>query len=433
MTAPRPHLDRRPRTPLLCAAILFGCALTGCQSSSAEQVKREAVREAIQAEDYREAVSLAAELHEGAPDDEELSALHRTVTVAFYLDKGRTATLAGEDDEALELFARAREVAPESELVYEWQVKTNNKLADKWLAVGNESFASEDFTGAAEAYKKVLEYVPRHPSAITGLGQVTLLINYRNGLGEGYYKEGIRALSDYRLRSARRGFTATTKYLPEQERARRRASEVDRLLAGQRVEVARGFEAEGLYAGALNEFRFAQVLDRENPDVIEGMERLEREAKAAEHLRDARMLIYRRRFDEALAQLDAGVALTAVQQDAFQEARESITGERHEALYQEALVLEHDGDFLAAIEAYVILLETVDYYKDARARQSTLEGYLEMAEGYYEKAEAAADDKARLQHLRSIEGFWPDFKTPDGREIGVLIDLLEGKLEAAGQ
>jgi tetratricopeptide (TPR) repeat protein len=437
MTAPRPFLDRFPKlewfnpgkrpASLLCAALVLSALGPGCQSASDGHEGRESVRAAIQAENYQEAVTLAAKVRGATPDDPALVELHRSATIAFYLDRARRATLAGEDDEALAHIASAREAAPESDLVYVWEVKTKYKLADKWLAIGNEAFAVQNLDGASEAYIKVLNYVPRHPSALSGLGQVTILLNYRNGLGEGYYKEGIRALADYRLRSARRGFSATTKYLPELGRAKRRATEVDQLLAGQRVEVALGFEAEGLYAGALNEFRFASLLDGENQEAVEGIARLEREAEAAELLRDAQMLIYRRRFEEALVLLDEGEGLTEAQTEAFQDARESITGQRLEVLYQDARVLEQDGDYAAAIDAYKALLATADYYKDARARQSTLEGYTEMAAGYYEEAVAAEDDEVRLQHLRSIEGFWPDYKTPEGTPVGVLIDELEGQ------
>jgi tetratricopeptide (TPR) repeat protein len=399
--------------------------LTACASTRAGEAEREQVREAIRNERYQEGVSLAATLHERAPEDAQLGELHRVATLAYLLDRGRRSTLGGEDDEALAWFAQAAELAPESERVREWQVKTHYKLADKWIAIGNEAFASENFAGASEAYTNVLEYVPNHPSALSGLGQVTILINYRTGLGEDYYKEGIRALSDYRLRRARRGFTATTKYLPDLDRAVRRATEVDRLLAQQRVEVAKGFELDGLYAAALNEFRFAHALDGENPEATEGLTRLELEAEAAEFLRDARMKIYRRQFGEALELLEQGEQRSISQQAEFEATRESILGEQLEALYQRGLDLEHDGLYAEAIGAYADLLRRVEYFKDARARKSTLEGYIEMAASYYEKAMAAQDPAVRLEHLRSIEGFWPDYKSPDDKVIGELIDDVE--------
>jgi len=429
MTAPRSAAPRRPSTRLWLGALGLGLTLAGCQTSGTESADREAVRDAIHAEDYQRAVSLAAELQEAAPGDAELIELHRTTTVAYYLDKGRKATLAGKDDEALAYFVQAAEIAPEEELVEHWVVKTNEKLADDWVAVGNEAFASENFSGAAEAYEKVLSYVPGHTGALTGLGQVTILINYRNGLGEDYYKQGIRALADYRLRSARRGFTATNKYLPELGRAKRRATEVDQLLCQQRVEVARGFEAEGLYAGALNEFKFASMLDPDNGDAREGITRLTREAQAAELLREARMLIYRKRFEEALEVLARGEEISSVQGEAFQEARDSIIEQRLESMYQEALVLEEDGAYMDAAAAFEKLLEEVDYYKDARARISTLQGYVALAGDYYAQAEAAEEETTELQHLRSIESFWPEYVGNDGRAIGERIELLEERLE----
>ena len=64
--------------------------------------------------------------------------------------------------------------------------------------------------------------------------------------------------------------------------------------------------------------------------------------------------------------------------------------------------------------------------KDASARKGTLEGYIEMADSYWEKAEAADTPELELQHLRSIEGFWPD--SPD---LAERIAALQGKVEGA--
>jgi hypothetical protein len=54
-----------------------------------------------------------------------------------------------------------------------------------------------------------------------------------------------------------------------------------------------------------------------------------------------------------------------------------------------------------------------------RARMNTLPGYIEMAEGYYERAMSAEEDEAKLEHLGSIEAVWPDY-----RNVGTLIERL---------
>jgi len=410
---PRTSRDLRP---------LFGLCLllAACSSTGTSEAERESVRTAIREGEFVDGVRQAEELKSKDPDDAELVDLHRYATVALYLDQGRKETFADRDDEALEWFERAEEIAPDSPVVLEWLGKTRLKLARRELAAGQEAFSREDFDRASGHFQRAIHHVPGYPLAVAGLGQVTIQINYRNGLGEEYYTAGVRALADYRLRSAKRGFSATTKYLPEMDRARRRASEVDRLLAEQRIEIARGFEEEGLYAGALNEFRFALALDDESAEARAGIERLEVEKRAAEILRDAQMKVYRREYEEALALLAEGEELTQAQAEAFAEARESIDGMKLERIYQRALDREYDGDFEGAIEVYAELLAEVDHYKDALARQSTLEGYVEMAALYYERAMAEEDPAAQLEHLRSIEGFWPDY-----RDIGEIIDRLE--------
>ncbi|MFT7668841.1 MAG: tetratricopeptide (TPR) repeat protein [Planctomycetota bacterium] len=402
----------RISSALLTAGLLLGSVLqVGCSSTSNEQADYAEVLDAIRHGEFEQSVKLAEALTDApGAEGERAREIHRIATVAFYLDMGRQASFRWEDDLALEWFARAKVIAPNSERVSSWIGKTKLQRADDFLLIGNEAFASDKFQEAAAAYNRCLEYVPGYPLALAGLGSVTILINYRIGLGEEYYTQGVRALADYRLRSAQHRFASTAKYIPKKKVAVSRAAEVDELLAGQRVEIALGFEEEGLFAGAMNEFRFALALDEDNSEAKAGMERLASEVEAAQILRDARMEIYRQEYDDALEILDSGESLTIVQKDEFLATREEIVSAKLERQYQAALNLEYDGDFEGAILLLAALLKEVDHYADALARKSTLEGYVKMAANYYKKAKSEKNKELKLEHLRSIEGFWPDYK-----------------------
>jgi len=403
MTFQRPTLLGPLRLPLLLVLLLASCG------AREEARDRAAVEHMVREGRYEEALELVSELSASEPGDEGLVELHRTATIALYLDAARTATLEDRDLDALGWIGKGLKLEPGHPLLLQWREKTRNKVASRLVRTGDALFTQGDLEGAADSYRTVLVYMPDHPEAREGLEQVTIVMAYREGLGADYYRDGVRALSDYRLRQARRGFQATTKYLPENNRALRREGVVDVLLAEQRAAIAAGFEAEGLFAAAHNEYRFALMLDPESVEAKDGLERLATEAEAARLLREAQMRIYRRQLNQARALIAEGSELSEQQGEAFEELLAKIEDIRLDELYRRAFDLERDGRYPLAIEAYDRLLDEAEYYLDAAARRSTLAGYIEIAEGYWAEYLAAEDRELKLEHLRSIDGFWPDY------------------------
>lgn len=412
----------RPRTIRSFPALLLAAALLapGCASTEEDQLTLAQVEDAAFHERFEEAVRLADQLRAKHPEDREVAEAHRLATVGYYLERGRRATFQEADLEALDWFRDALEIAPENPLVQEWIRKTRNKVATRWLRKAQEAYASDDLPAALEAYRQALDFKPNDESALQGLAKLTILVNYRDGLGVQYYNDGVRALADYWLQQARRGFSVSKKFLPENERAERRITEVDILLSNQRVAVADGLERQGLYAGALNEYGLALALDPGNQEAELGIARLADEAAAAQFLREAQMKVHRAEFDQANELLDEGEKLTKVQGDLFQQTREEIVTARLQRIYDSALNLEHDQLYEEAIAGYGQLLEQADFFKDSRTRKETLESYVEQAGAYYEEAMEQTDPELKLLSLRAIAGFWPEYK-----DIPLQIKTLE--------
>jgi hypothetical protein len=406
-----PIFSSRSRRSGLLISLLLACTLAGgCASSSGGETGEQAkIREAVRHGRFDEGVRLADELRRANPDDPQAAEIHRLASMAYLLDQGRQATFRNDDEEAMDWFLEAELIAPNTPLVHEWLEKTRHKLETHWLDIGHEAYANDKLGTALNAYLEANRYVPRSEAALKGIGEVTLLLNHRNGLGEEYYTDGVRSLSEYWLERARRSFAVTNKYQPDNLRAQRRTEEVDQQLATERIAVAQALEDEGLYAGAHNEFRFASILAPDNDEARAGMERNSVEVQAGTMLRDAQMKLYRKEFSDALSLLEQGEALTQLQHDAFATAREELVLARLSEVYQEALDLEHDQLYVEAVAAYGRILEEVEFFKDTRARQSTLQGYIEMAAAYYQQAREATDPEKRMECLRAIQGFWPDY------------------------
>ncbi len=391
--------------------VALACLGSACASGSLEPSP---VPGLIESGHYVEALDAAAERHAQRPEDPEVEREYRMATVAVHLQRAREATFDDRDEDALVHIAEAERVDPGNEFVAMWRLKVDRTIANEWLTHAQEFGARGEYANAYAAYEKALSHDPTSPQAQQGLQNVLLLINYRQGRGEEYYKEGVRSLRSYWLHRARVQFDYTTeKYIPDHEDAAQRGEMVDRLLAQERVDIAQEFEDEGLFFAAGNEYRLALLLDPTNAEASVGRERTEREIGATKSLAHADWLRVRERFDEARAELDQGRELTEVQGDRFESAAIDVDQARYQILYDEALRLEHDLRYPEAVEKYTELLAVAGYYEDAITRVETLQDFIARAEDLYASALATDDPAEQLSYLRQLELFWPEYRDVD--------------------
>lgn len=407
----------RPQTLSAARLSLLLVFLSGCAGGP-----RGAVDEVHWLADHGEfeaAVRVAAEHAQENPGDARAQSLHREASVAYLLDQGRRKTLdslsAEEDVQALAIFEEARLLAPESQIVRDWIEKTNHKLAAYWRDVAFELHASDEIEPALEAYEKALAYEPGDKSAIEGRTLAQLIIAHRKMLGTTYFNEGLHALSDYWLEVARSRFGYSEKYAPDDQRPTERRRGVDKLLASQRLELARKFEGERRFGAARNEYRIAKALEPENAEALAGVDRCGLEQQVAEKLKLVDMELVRGRFAAAVKLVEAASKLTVAQKDLVEGKHAAIREARLEKAYQDALALERDDRFAEAVVAYSDLLKQVDYFKDVLARRDTLNEYIRLAGDLYAKYESAATDEERLDSLLRIQVFWPEYKDVNAR------------------
>lgn len=395
-------------------------AAAACQSN-VRQSSLDQVNDLITHGEYEDAVRYSALLAEEFPDDEEAQRLHRLASVAWHLDVARTLTFDDRDEEALERLREAQRIAPDAEVIQSWIDKTYRKLATYWLDNALEMHAEEKLEAAIEAYSNSLEYEPGNLSALNGLAKAVIQVNYREGLSETYYKDGMRALTDYYLQQARSRFSYSGKYRPESERTEKRLEQVNELIADQRVVIARTLEDEQRFGAARNEYKLALGLDPENAVAEEGLERTTIEAQASQRLRDAKMSILRRDYDQARAAIEEGLELTSEQHELFEGALADIEESRLSEMYEEAVNLEKDYLYPAAIVAYTTILGEADYYRDVITRRSTLQEYVRRAEELYASSQEV-DGQERLDLLQQIEIFWPEY-----RDVEVQLEALRNE------
>lgn len=393
---------------ILTAALLGGCAST---SGPAQGDVRWLVYHGL----FDEAVRVAAEAAEKSPDDPAAQALYREASLAWCLERGRRATFDDQDELAIQSFHEALAIDPQSVEAADWLRKTQRKVALRELDAALEFHANDQIAEAVEHYEKALASDPDVPGAKEGRELAILLLRYRAGLGSRYFKDGLHAYSDYWLEYARSRFSYAEKYQQDDERARDRKDQVQRLLAIQRLAAGRTHEEEGRFGAARGEYRMATLLDPENQDAIAALEHARNELKVTEKLKLARIEIVRGRPEKAQKLAEEAIAMTTAQKELAEGVLAELRESRFETMYRDALALERDWRFEDAVARYGDLLSEAQFYKDAIARRDTLEEYVRRAAELYAKAETSTSPDEQLNALRQIELFWPEYRDVPAR------------------
>ncbi len=397
--------------PAACALVFFAaCAGTSDRRPSRLVEVERLTRQGDYAEAARLSVALLDDLSADSPYYEDVREAQRNVSLASGLDRSRSLLLAGDNEAALALLEELDVAHPGQLPVAAWLDRARTKLADTWFQEAREHQANEDFLAARDAYLRTLDYDPDHPLAPGSLEDLQRVVEYRAQLAKDYYNDGVRSLSDENLSEADWNFGKVPKFDRANERALKRRAEVNRVQARERADRAAGLAKDHRYAAAASEYRAASQLYPESELLVNKTEQMRVEAKADGLLSEGRFMLLRGEIDRGEATLREGAGLTAVQGERFEAALASVDDARVTKAYQLALDLEHDFRFTEAIEGYAEVLAARDFYLDTRTRIDTLRGYVEDAERLYAEAAATSDDEEKLELLRQIEIFWPEYR-----------------------
>lgn len=359
---------------------------------------------------YTEASALAREQAEASPDDAEAASTLVMTKVAALMERGREASYDGDLTRALGIFFTAESEAPGHPVVANWIEKTVGELSDQCMRNASEAAASGELDLATRHYERALVFNPELETAKAGISRMLLLANYREGRGESYYKEGLRSMRDFWLGQASGDFAANEKYAPGNEPGEARREELSHLLAQDRILMARKFEEDGLIHAARNEYRLALLVSPENKVAAWSFERMERAVEAADALREADRKTTRGQLDDAVEILADGAKIAPEMRPEFVAAMNEVAEARAARLYNEGLDLELDSDFEGAVGKYDELLLENGFYKDALSRRKTCLGFVELAERLYGEAKQAKKPETRLEKLKQIAVFWPEYK-----------------------
>jgi len=386
---------------------LLACAALGCQGSG--KAVDQPVADAVQHGRYGMALERARRQAEANPGDSNAQAVYRDARVAYILDQGRREVFKGQLTEGLAHFEEAKALAPDHPTVESWIEKTRAQLAVYWLDRAAEQIGPEHMNEAELCYEKVLHYDPDNPDAVRGLSQLLLLKNYRGGMSKTYFDDGLSSFHLLQLEQARRAFQVSRRYA-ENEPAASRGRQVEKMIAEDRLAQAKHLESAGLYFAARNEYRLVLLVDPANEEGRDGLDRMDREARARRELSAAEMHIRRGALETAEKTLAQAEILTEAQKDQVSLLQSGIEDKRLEDMYLAAQSLTDDYRYPEAVQAFAELLAIAPDYKDAALRKATVEEFISLAEDFYAKAAVATTDEEAEGFLRAIQIPWPEYK-----------------------
>ena len=419
---------RRPLDPALMGAAL----MTALTASCATIGTAESVEDLILRTEYRAAVELAEERAEASPVDAQAKRDLDRARVALLLDRARDLNFEGRFQESLDLLDQAEALIPEQPQVATWRTKNLRELAAYHRDVGREAESSGDFEAAYLAFLEASRLDPSEPAGRNGAERVLLRDNYRRGLGGSYYKQGVKALREYRTTEASQNLDAADKYLDGDSRLEDRREEAKEQLAAERVAIALELEQQGLFRAARNEYRLALLIDEEMGDAQMGLDRCSLEVEVLEFLDEAERELRRNDFEQARVRIERAAQLTQSQSELVETWREKVEVARIRNVYETARELESDFEYPDAIATYDELLgETEGFYEDALARRDTLEGYIEQAAAIYARANRAETLEEQESLLYQITLFWPTYRDVRDRYAAVRQRLDEERAAAA--
>lgn len=387
-------------------ALFLLLASAACQATE----EKTSVSDLFKRGDFEGALALAQADASSAPDDPYYAGVEVMARVAVLMEDGRRATLDGNLALALEHFFEADSLAPGHPVVTSWIGKVVGDLNERTLREGGAALMEGELERAAELYERALVFEPDQEAAQAGLARTLLLTNYRKGLSEKYYKDGVRSLREYWLGQAGKEFATVEKYAPDDQRGSFRRDQVSRLLAQDRALMAGDLEAKGLFHAARNEFRIALLVDPDNTEAKAGMDRTDQEVAAFAKLDEAERATLRGDFQGAKEALVEGRSLSEAQGTDFASAKIDLDEARWQRIYAEATDAEADGSYEYATKLYDQLLAETGYYQDAVARRQTALDFIKLADRLYGEAQASKDPEVRRQKYEQIAVFWPEYK-----------------------
>ncbi len=414
----RAHPMTRPITcgsPALLALLALACA----SGPTNGEPRIESIEALTRKGDYeraaRASTQLLDELGPGSALRPRVVALQEQISVASGLETVRQMIFEGREVEALPIIEGLKAAHPDVETIDAWMQRVRTKIADGWFDAARIAVAEERFDDARSAYAKSVEFDPTRTVVQDLLTELDRVEAWRADVAEEIYYRGVGHLVDGRLLEAAGDFGKVGKYRENPTRADQRVSEVNVLLAETRVASAAALVADGHFSAAAKEYEEAARLNPNSARIAADLEQMRAEALANQMLIEGRSMILRGELERGAEEITAGLALTNLQKDVFQQELDGIVERRVQAAYDRALGFEHDFRFAEAVTAYEAILESRDFFKDCRARIDVLRDKIAEAERLYAEAAQAEDEADELALLRQIEVFWPDYSDIPGR------------------
>jgi len=364
---------------------------------------------------------------------------------AYLLYVGKEAVFDEDEAQGIAYFNQVLAIDPDNELAQQWIAHSKRKLAKEAVADGDSHRFAGELEEAMQAYARAMKYLPGYAPAEEGQREVNQYFQERINKSEGYVRDGRRDYDNRRFPQSFHGGVAARDYDPASLRARQLYIASKQELIQDNVRLAKQAQELGNYHAALQRYREAEkemielgkleasaVSDELRREMEKDVKVAEDEVLADELATKAAMKIARAvddtstevnevevRLDEADALLEEAYEKSSFQRPRIGEYRAESRERRWDSRYRRARDKELFGDYQQALEAYrEIDAAWADGFRDVKARISSLEADIELAEESYQKG-LAAEEAGKLEEAidlyREAVLFLRDYRGLDAR------------------
>jgi len=343
---------------------------------------------------------------------------YRRVRPLYLLERGRELVYEEQEIEGIEYFSRVLAIDPNNQEAKDWIQAARSKLARESTAEGDERRFTGQLELALKAYAQALEYVPGYPAAEKGKREVAEHFEARHNKAQSHVRDGNRRLEEQRHPEAFHDGGVALELDPSVVGAQRLYDKSQRELAERRADMARKARDTGKYGAALGLFKQAKDVVQDLPGIDDDIVAMENEVAALTLKTAGAMSVARaidnpetpndevfERLDQAEERLKEAYELSRFERPAISELLLLVRDKRLERRYTRAADLIRSGRHQAGLEMYqAIDADGPNGYLDVKARITSLEEEIALAEEAYLKGKAAEE----AGNLTEAIGFYKD-------------------------
>ncbi|MEZ6037652.1 MAG: hypothetical protein R3F29_09235 [Planctomycetota bacterium] len=413
-------------------ALLTGCTTQNALDRSAEYARLAEYDHAYRVLDQE----FVRQSREGEVDP-RLREAREAMRRRYLLDRAQQRLFWEREEDAARDLDELAAIDPAYPGLADLRARVSLKRAQRMVLRSDELLAEKDYAGAMDGYRESLRIVPGLDAAQKGIEAVKAELARLDARAQQQFLQAVRKVPELRFPEVAYHASVVLHNVPDRDGAEGLRELADHENAQRTFAMAKECQDSDQFGAAIVLYKRAKQLDPELSGVDEAIAAMDKELAAVVLIEKAGILMRAQKFDEARATLEQALADSMFSRPVISELmiqNRKLEGERQ---YRAARDLEVMGKKQQALDAFEALAAAWPQgLEDEQARIHSLKIDIDGAKAEWEAAEAAeaaGDLAAALEHYRSAERFYADWRDGKARIARLEKAIAEQRAkEAAG-